>query len=139
MIRTIFAATMLAALAGCATLHEGAAVQTGDALARSLSGQRLVIPPPGESGLPDGMLLIAALRADGVADLSATVDGERTALFDDRQSWTVRGQELCIFDTPRPEDSDCIRVDWVAGNRIQLTDQRQNGGSGTSAGTLTPL
>ena len=71
--------------------------------------------------------------------MSALIDGERSRFFEDEESWEVRGQTLCIFDAGGPDDSDCIRVDWVGGGRIQLTEVRPDGARETSVGTLTPL
>ena len=133
------ALALLAALGACQTIPESAAVLTGPALAAELAGQRLVIRAPEETGIDSDLVLIAALRDDGTADLSAQLDGQIVEAFVERERWEVRGQDLCIFDSPTPEDSDCIQVDWVSEGRIQLTEIMPNGSLQSSVGTLTPL
>jgi len=136
-MRTMLLAVLALGLSGCVTPQD-AEVLTGDALAARLSGQELRLRPPAESDF-DGLVFVARLRPNGIADMSAEADGKPVDLFSDTERWRVEGQSLCIFDGAGPDRSDCIRVDWIAGNRLQLTETRPGGARETSTGTMSPL
>ena len=122
MARLMTSLAALAVVGACAAVPAGTQALTGAALQAELSGQRLELPPPDGSGIADGVLLLAELRTDGVAQLSATLDGDPIDLFDQTGRWQVRGQTLCIYDGAQPEANDCIRIDWIGGGRLQLND-----------------
>ena len=139
MKHPLLAFVALTALGACATIPDGAEVLTGSDLTAAVSGQRLALAPPEGSGFNPDLILIADLRADGVAMMTAQMDGTRVDLFDSVQSWQVRGQSLCVYDSPGPEEADCIRVDWVGAGRIQITETNEDGSARTGIGTLNPL
>jgi len=126
------------ALSGCATVPEGADVLTGDALAARLSGQEMRLRPPEDDPF-EGLVLIAQFRANGAAAMSGEADGQPIEMFTDTERWQVRGQDLCVFEGQTPEDGDCIRVDWITADRVQLTEVKSDGALETSLATLTPL
>ena len=134
-----FTLLALLAVAACADIPEGAEVLTGDALAARVSGQAFEVSPPADSFLGEGIILRAELQPDGVANMSASENGKKIGLFEDTQQWSVQGQTLCISDGPEPKATDCIRVDWIQGNRMQITDKRPDGDTDVSIGTPTPL
>lgn len=139
MLRSGMTVIALLAIGACAQIPAGAEVLTGDALAARVSGQAFEVAMPANEIFGEGVLLRAELEANGVANMSATENGERIRFFDDTQRWSVRGQSLCISDEVEPEPSDCIRVDWIQGNRMQITDIRSDGEKDVGVGMLTPL
>ena len=139
MKRSLLKLAALMTLSACATMPDDAAVLTGSNLTDALSGQRLALAPPEDSGFNPDLILIADLRADGVAVMTAQMDGARVDLFDSEERWQVRGQRLCVYEGASPDEADCIRVDWIGAGRIQITETGENGAQRTGIGTLTPL
>lgn len=137
-MRILASAICLAGLASCTAVTEDAVILRGDALAERLSGQELRLRPPEGTADPN-FVLIARLRPDGRSDMSAELDGQPVDAFEDTETWRVEGQTLCIFDGNAPDGDDCIRVDWISGDRIQLTQARADGSNLVTVGTLSAM
>ncbi|MBT8408069.1 MAG: hypothetical protein KJN93_00405 [Alphaproteobacteria bacterium] len=134
----LFVVSMLS-LAACAAVPPDAEVLRDDDLAAAVSGRMLTVTPPEGSDMPDGMMFFARLQPEGVALMSAELNGEPSPFFSQTQSWSVQGQSLCIFGGDTPEPSDCIQADWVSPSAIQLTETRRDGTTETNIATITPL